>query len=82
LFIFLGNKDENDSVVFDDSYDDEDRELILPLFGKKPVDRWDIVKSLYRETGLNAEFRLYPDVAHAVTPEIREDVMAFLLKHR
>ena len=82
LFIFVGDKDENDSVIFDDSYDQEDRDLILPSFGQKPVDRWAIVQSFYREAGLNAEFKLYPGVVHTVTPAMRDDIRAFLLKHR
>lgn len=81
LFVFLGNKDENDSVPFGDSYDDEDRELINPLFGKMPIDRWAISESLYKQAGLNAEFKLYPDVPHTVTPLMRDDIRAFLLKH-
>ncbi len=81
LFVFLGSKDSNDSVPFGDSYDDEDRDLINPLFGKIPVDRWAISESLYRQAGLNAEFKLYPDVPHTVTPLMRDDVRAFLLKH-
>jgi dienelactone hydrolase len=82
LLIFLGDKDENDSVVFGDSYDDQDKQLILPLFGAKPVDRWEISKTLYREAGLNAEFRLYPGIGHTVTPQMRSDVVAFLQKYR
>lgn len=82
LFIFLGDKDENDSVVFGDSYDDEDRELIMPLFGKTPVERWETVKSLYQAAGLNAEFRLYPGIGHTVAPSMRDDIRAFLLKYR
>ena len=82
LFIFLGDLDDNDSVIFDDSYDQEDRDLIIPLFGKKPVERWEFVKSFYREAGLNAEFRLYPGVAHTVPQLIRDDIRAFLLKYR
>jgi dienelactone hydrolase len=82
LFIFVGDKDENDSVIFDDSYDQEDRDLMLPLFGQKPVDRWEIVQTLYRQAGLNAEFKLYPGVVHTVTPLMRDDIRAFLLKYR
>jgi dienelactone hydrolase len=82
LFIFVGDKDDNDSVIFDDSYDQEDRELILPMFGKTPVERWEFVKSFYHEAKLNAEFKLYPGVAHTVTPAMRDDIRAFLLRHR
>ncbi len=82
LFIFIGSKDENDSVPFGDSYDDEDREIINPLFGKIPVDRWPISETLYKQAGLNAVFRIYPDVAHTVTPLMRDDIRAFLLKHK
>ena len=81
LFIFLGDQDENDSVPFDDSYDQEDRELMTPLLGKMPVDRWEIAKSLYKDAGLNAEFKLYPGVKHSVSPEMREDIRRFFLKY-
>lgn len=81
LFVFLGNKDTNDSVPFDDSYDQEDRDLINPVFGKTPVERWAISEKLYKEAGLNAVFKLYPDVPHTVTPLMRDDIRAFFLKH-
>lgn len=82
LFVFLGDKDTNDSVPFDDSYDFEDRELINPLLGPTPISRWKIAEQLYKEAGLNAEFRLYPDVPHTVTPLMRDDIRAFLMKHK
>ena len=82
LFIFLGDKDTNDSVPFGDSYDDVDRELINPLLGSTPLSRWKICEQLYKDAGLNAEFKLYPDVPHTVTPLMRDDVRAFLLKHK
>ena len=81
LFIFLGDRDDNDSVPFGDSYDDEDRDLIFPLLGKKPVDRWEISKDLYRSAGLDAEFRLYPNIGHSVEEPVRADIVAFLAKH-
>ncbi|MGB5015211.1 MAG: hypothetical protein WBO68_14415 [Pyrinomonadaceae bacterium] len=82
LFIFLGDKDTNDSVPFGDSYDDIDRELINSLFGSTPVSRWKISEQLYKDAGLNAEFKLYPDVPHTVTPLMRDDIRAFFLKHK
>jgi dienelactone hydrolase len=81
LFIFLGGEDDNDSVIFRDSYEKEDEELIFALFGKTPVSRWDISKKLYQDNKLNADFRLYPNVKHALTKEIFDDIFAFFSKY-
>jgi hypothetical protein len=82
LFIFIGDKDDNDSVPFGDSYDEQDKDLIFELFGKTPVSRWAQSESFYKKAGLNATFRSYPGVAHTVTPAMRDDIRAFLLKHK
>jgi dienelactone hydrolase len=81
LFMFLGDGDDNDSVVFRDSYEKEDEDLIFALFGKTPVERWDDSKKLYRDNQMNAEFRLYPNVKHSVTKEIQDDILAFFTKY-
>ena len=81
LFIFLGDEDDNDSVVFRDSYEKEDEDLIFSLFGKTPIERWSVSKEIYRNKKLNAEFKLYPKVKHAVTKEMLEDVLAFFSKY-
>ena len=82
MFIYLGDEDDNDSVVFGDGYETEDKDLIFELFGKTPVERWEISKKLYAENGLQAEFKLYPKVKHAVTKEIFADIFAFFAKHK
>jgi dienelactone hydrolase len=82
MFIFLGDKDDNDSVVFGDSYEDEDKNLVFELFGKTPVERWEISKTLYRQSNMNAEFRLYPNVKHTVSAEMRDDIKEFFLKNK
>lgn len=82
LFLFLGDQDDNDSVVFDDGYEKTDKDLIFELFGKTPVERWQISKSLYEQSQMNAEFKLYPNVKHTVTKEILGDITAFLLKYK
>jgi dienelactone hydrolase len=81
LFIFMGDQDDNDSVVFGDSYETEDKDLIFELFGKTPVERWAISKSLYEQSKMNAEFKLYPNVKHTVSVEMRDDIRAFLVKY-
>jgi predicted esterase len=82
FFIFMGDQDENDSLVFGDGYDEEDKNLVFELFGKTPLERWEISRKLYTEAGLNAEFKLYPNTAHKVTPEMLMDVQGFLEKHK
>ncbi len=82
LFIFLGNQDDNDSVVFGDGYETEDKDLVFELFGKTPVERWEISKTLYQENKLNAEFKLYPNVKHTVTNEMIGDILAFFGKYK
>lgn len=81
LFIFLGDEDENDSVVFRDGYEERDEKLVFELFGKTPVERWEISKTLYEQAKLNAEFKLYPGVKHTITKEMLEDIMKFLSKY-
>jgi predicted esterase len=80
FFVFLGDKDENDSLVFSDGYEDEDKNLVFEFFGKTPVERWEISRKLYAENKLQAEFKLYPDTAHKVTPAMIADIQAFFEK--
>ena len=80
FFIFLGDKDDNDSLVFSDGYEEEDKNLVFELLGKTPIERWEISRKFYEEAKLKAEFKLYPNVAHKVTPEMLTDVLAFLSK--
>lgn len=77
FYIFLGSKDENDSVVYRDGYEVEDEELIFSLFGKKPVDRWAIAEKIYKEAGLNATYHLYEGMGHGTNKAINGDVVKF-----
>ncbi|MBK9155019.1 MAG: hypothetical protein IPM25_12515 [Chloracidobacterium sp.] len=77
FFVFLGDQDDNDSVVFGDGYEPEDKDLVFELFGKVPVDRWEISKRLYADAKMNAEFKMYPGIGHKITPAIIGDVNSF-----
>jgi len=71
----------NDSVVFGDGYDTEDKDLVFEIFGKTPVERWETSKSLYRESNLNATFKLYPNIGHTVNDEMLKDIVEFFSKY-
>ncbi len=81
MFLFMGTADTNDSVPYRDSYDQEDKDLIFSLFGKTMLDRWAVTESLYRENLPAAKLKLYPGVAHTVSQDMMDDVMAFFAQH-
>jgi len=81
LFLVLGEKDTNDAVPMSDAYDERESKLVIELFGKTPVERWAKSEQLYKLAKLNAEFKLYPDTGHQVSKAMRDDMLAFMLKH-
>jgi dienelactone hydrolase len=78
FFFFLGGDDTNDAVVYRDSFSTTDEKLVMRKFGKTPVDRWRAAQRLYEQAKLHATFKLYPGVAHEVTPAMLADVEAAL----
>jgi hypothetical protein len=80
--MFLGDKDENDSVPFRDGYEKEDEDLIFTLFGETLVEqRWSVSKKIYQDSKLNAEFRLYPNIKHSISNEMLNDIVSFFSNH-
>jgi predicted esterase len=77
FFFFIGDRDENDSVTFRDSFSELDEQIVMRLFGKKPIERWPHANELYRDSGLQASFKTYPGIPHEVTRDMREDVIKF-----
>ena len=81
LFLFMGADDANDSVIFRDSYEQEDQDLIFDLFGKTLIERWPVTEAIYKETLPRASLKLYPNIGHSVTKEMWSDVTAFFSQH-
>jgi hypothetical protein len=76
FFFVLGGDDRNDAVVYRDSFSATDEKLVMRKFGKTPVDRWGAAQRLYDQAKLHATFKLYPGVAHEVTPAMLADIEA------
>lgn len=76
-YLYIGDEDTNDSVPFDDGYEDRDETLIFRLFGETPVARWPIAQEIYETIGANSTFRLYSGVGHRVTPIMERDIRVF-----
>lgn len=81
LFMILGGVDTNDAVPMGDAYDKRESDIVIELFGKTPVERFPRSELLYKEAGLNAEFKLYPNTPHQMSKEMRDDQIVFLKKH-
>jgi hypothetical protein len=77
LLLYLGDRDDNDSVPNDDSYDEPDRETAMTRLGPTPVARWPVAEKLYRAAGCACDFKLHPGVDHKPSQQMRDDVTAF-----
>ena len=71
------DRDDNDSVPYDDSYDAPHTALVNGLFGETPVERWDDAEALYRRENRGVTFRLYARAGHKITKEMLEDLIGF-----
>jgi len=82
LYFYLGNEDNNDSVVYRDSFEQEDEDLIMANFGKTLQERWNICKKLYADAGLkNSRFVSYPGAGHQITEEMKKDLIQFFVQN-
>lgn len=82
ILLFMGDEDTNDAVVFEDAFGPDDKETIFHLFGHTPIARWSSVLTVHAQAGCDCRFKLYEDVGHTITPNMLEDIVAFLKSHR
>lgn len=77
--VYLGDQDRNDSVIYRDSFDPEDQQLVFQLLGDTPVGRFPIIEEIFRAKGFsNTRFVLQSGIGHEVTPAIKATVIRFL----
>ncbi|MES2514985.1 MAG: hypothetical protein V4580_12610 [Bacteroidota bacterium] len=77
-FIYMGGKDENDAVLFDDAYSDKERAIIYKCLGKTmQPDRWIKCQDIYKKELVNATFKTYGNIGHQTDKEVFVDVSAF-----
>jgi hypothetical protein len=81
LYFFMGDEDDDDSVLYDDAYGDENRNLILNNFGKDLIKRWKTAESIYEEVNANSKFVIYDGVGHNRTKKMEEDIIEFFLNN-
>lgn len=79
-FIYMGEIDDNDAVKFNDAYNQKEREIIFSVIGESMAERWRKSQEIYKEFGLNVQFRTYKEVGHFTTSEMLWDIIKFFQK--
>jgi len=77
-FIYMGERDHNDAVLFDDGYSNEERNIIFSHLGATMLPtRWNACKAIYESTRVSARFKLYDSIGHETNREVLADVVNF-----
>ncbi len=80
-FIYMGQHDTNDAVLFDDGYSESEREIIFRLLGKTLVPgRFRKCESIYIQNKTNSYFKVYPGIGHETDKLVFTEVVAFFKK--
>jgi len=77
-YLFMGYLDRHDTFPFDDSWDDDERELIARLFGKEMMpDRWERAQQIVSALKIPVQTVTYNGVAHRTLPKMWDDIVSF-----
>ncbi len=81
-YIYMGAKDQNDTLQAGDAWSDEQREIAREVYGEDMIDdRFPYCESVYDDVDASAEFELYEGVGHAVTEAMVRDITNFHREH-
>jgi pimeloyl-ACP methyl ester carboxylesterase len=76
-FLFMGTDDTNDAVTYTDSFSQDQMGVVFGLFGPTLLSRWGYTEAFYRTYLPLTTLKLYPGVAHHISPDMSDDVMQF-----
>jgi pimeloyl-ACP methyl ester carboxylesterase len=78
-FVFMGAKDTNDAVGFDDAYSSSERALVYDQIGREMLPtRWGRCREVYVAARANATFKTYEGIGHGTDGVIRREVVEFI----
>ncbi len=76
-YIYMGSLDDNDTLPYDDAYNEEERELIIDFLGSDMHERWKKSKDIYQQLSIPAEMVMYDGIGHDVNGKIIRDIVKF-----
>lgn len=62
--IYMGSLDNNDSLDFEDGWEQGTAQVVDSVFGADPLSRWKDAEAIYQEAGTNAQFLLVEGFGH------------------
>lgn len=92
-YLFMGELDANDTLPYDDAFDQREREIIIDVFNTMPfkeqkesnaailLKRFEFSEKLYAEYGLPARFVVYEGIGHEINNQVWNDIFEFFRKH-
>jgi hypothetical protein len=82
-YIYMGQNDDNDAVLFNDGYSLKEREIIFKVLGEKMFpDRFKTCKSIIIQNKVNSTMVIYPGVGREIPEKVYNDVLSFFTKIR
>jgi hypothetical protein len=77
-FYFMGELDDNDAILYDDGYDEDEREIIFKILGRKmQPDRWKN-SIMYNEiNNASLSTRIYEELGHEHPELVKADIVSF-----
>jgi hypothetical protein len=76
-FYYMGEKDTNDAVLFDDAYSKRERKIIFNVTNQNIMRRYMKCQSVYRKHVPSAQFKTYAGIGHEINQEVYTDVLRF-----
>lgn len=77
-FLYMGERDDNDAVLYDDAYSEEERHTVFSVIGKIMLpDRWGTGAAAYQAARTKAVFKTYPGIGHGTDGHINAEVARF-----
>jgi predicted esterase len=81
-YLFMGELDDNDTLPYDDAYNDDERELTAAVLGESMAERWRNSQTIYNSLNLSVRFATYAGVGHHTTDEMVADIIRFFQANR
>ena len=76
-YIYMGELDDNDTLPFNDAFNEDERQLVIKVLGSEMKKRWEKSKMIYNHLEIPSQMVIYKGVGHTITPEVENDIINF-----